>query len=199
MFFALSGADALHTLALLRRETWALPDHEAYRREEAAVAALSDDMNAHSLSTTSLPFHLAAATGKLRLDEAFEIRHRKTRNRLFARQIEQAKATAAGECPMGYFPRYVWGQWPWQLRNSFNIKTYQRPEDVGCHFRQGPYNGKIRGWFTWSGRVALMIVLQSWGGALAADSTHLFYKWWHVAQVGLSPWELHVHLLIRKQ
>lgn len=201
-FFELSGEDAMHVLVATRqaqRDQGASQPVPIPSWEETRLSNLCAKLNEYAIEKHKLPFHRAAMDGKRM---PYERLFKEAGVSIDERPTEARKASG---CPEQSFPRYVFSGAPWRLRASFHVTTVSRREDVGCHFRHGPYKWTpgnpsfIRNWITYSPSVFVMILMNSWGGGLAADSNHFFYKWWFVAMMGLSPYHLMNSLFARMQ
>lgn len=202
LFFSLNSSDVESLLKRMRKDS--IKAHKKdklgkafLRNNERLISGMVENLNKLSLEETKKPFHLSAALGELKVTEKMANSFELNAKDLLTNDTDETVLKAAG-CPYGSYPRYVGKQWPWKLKMSFRTRTYQRKEDVGCHFQHGPFNGVIRGWVSFSPQVLLMVLLQGWGFKLAANNNHFFYKWWFVIAVGLSPWSCQWLLFARK-
>lgn len=198
LFFSLSGEDAAEVLKEVRikacKELADIDEDAALLMKlEEQIHQMVVEIDKYSQETTKLPFHRAAILGKLSLDEDLIDKYLNIGIELFQKEVEQKTGSRSiNSCPFGRYPRYLGGgwTWPWKRHHSWRVQTRQRREDVGCHFDHGPFPKVIKGYQTTHSRTFIMILLQGWGGKLAANNYHFFYKWWFVAIMGLTPWTL---------
>jgi hypothetical protein len=201
LFFSLTAGDVEAVTAGLRAraiEDTYIPERErAFLRSQSAdLDTLAKRLNEASMHEHGIPFQLALARSlRVPVDEAIA-----TTGIGRARPLPDrtTKDKAVVECTNGNYPRYVPKKAPWKLDWSFNIAMRQRPQDVGCHYQHGPFSGKIRGWVTFSGQTVAMVGMQGWGFNLAANDNYLFYKWWFVAMMGMTPLQCMATLCVRR-
>jgi len=157
-----------------------------FEMTERYIQAACRELNGISLKRYKVPFHLAAVNYKLDFIKKVMEKNGIKPHDAQVKDDKPGRNTRAS-CPMDSYPRYVQVQWPWKLRLSLHISTRQRQEDVGCHYDHGAFEGKIRGWVSFSPRIWGMISLNGWDWRLAANDRHLFYKWWSLVPFGLTP------------
>ncbi|MGD2089247.1 MAG: hypothetical protein PVH61_23920 [Candidatus Aminicenantes bacterium] len=200
-FYALNSSDFENILIKIRklnRLNQKENKQEASHLEklEKNVQSACHELNLISMKRFNVPFHLAAVRSKF--DFAPEVMKRNGISlEVIQGKEKKSNKIAKASCITGSYPRYVGSCGPWKLRISFNTTTRQRPEDVGCHYVHGPFAGTIRGWVSFSPQIWTMVALQSWGGKLAANYNHFFYKWWPLAILGLTPYDCHPRLYAR--
>lgn len=202
-FLSLGTEDLEAVLTALRAKAVSDPEipesERAFLRSNGEIlASLARDLNKASMKAHKIPFHLALAQGKGSSLEKLVASKNLGGGKPFGTAGPGDGREQREECPTDYYPRYVPHNSPWKLRASFNITTKQRPQDVGCHFQHGPFQGTIRGWVTFSPQTAAMVSLQGWGFNLAASNSYLFYKWWFVAMMGMTPFTCMNTLYIRR-
>ena len=199
LFFSLNAKDVEKVLAILRKNSIELlekeEEKEFIKSNELHIADMIIKFNEYSLKKYKVPFHLAAARGEFQLNKEIEANINISIYDIPGIEISKVNSD---RCPLGNYPRYVPQMWPWKIRLSFRTKTYQRKEDVGCHFQHGPFNGIIRAWTSTNLSIFIMVFLQGWGGKLAANTNHFFYKWWFVIAVGFTPYHCQYLLWARR-
>ena len=196
-FYSLGAADVDTLLSIFRKRMAsefdaADPMKAFYEKNSEKLNTMFKDFNKASVKEYGQPFHLAAALGKVKAMDDIAAKNAFSIDGLF-----NSSAKGLGGCPMDSYPYYVGSVFPWKLRASFHISTKQRKEDTGCHFEHGPFNGTIKGWVTYSPLIVGMIGLQGWGFKLAANNNYLFYKWWFVVAMGLTPYNCMLSLFVR--
>ena len=203
-FFSLNSSDLELVLKLIRRVPVEIEKEDKVgnkflRKNERLISSMVKSLNRYSIKKTGKPFHLSAVLGELEITEKMANSFKLNVVELSENEKQTSlKAKALGGCPQGYYPRYVGKKLPWKLGLSFRTRTYRRKEDAGCHFQHGPFRGTIKGWVSFNIRVVLMVLFQGWGGNLAANNKHFFYKWWFVIMLGLTPYSCQWLLYARR-